>query len=493
MAKFEEQLSRMEFLMGYRTPVNEGVSRNIEYHTVGADGKVYGILREGSKYYIKTTEQGKQNLAESYDYINGFINRSENAYKSYNEASKQLELKLISINEAYGIHEDVATVDFNRGEKILANLTEEARKELNRVQQIMENSTKIGIVDNIGNHGDAESKGKSTGADTVKNNAPFDEKADVKLDRDSVATQSNPAKANKDYTEVDKNVETQLQSDKMVKGGSTIAKDFKDAHDDLDGDGVADKKPTGAKAVKMNESIEDENGDPLEDDEFSAFNDLDYDVVDGDEDLSADDGFNDIDPLAGTEPEPEVGSDIVGSDDEEDFDTMLEQFEDAVAKVSDPGECPDNTDAQGGEVLKNYNAKGSLSTQTCDRLNENTKKRINRIVESVCHEVLNKKKAPKKPVNESLEEAIVRIVKEEAHNLGVWGKHPRYGKQPMTVPANKEVLRGTANRDFNDDSAKGEEQYGKKIGSSAPFDKVVDMLTDSVMQTIKEQIAIKKK
>ena len=87
----------------------------------------------------------------------------------------------------------------------------------------------------------------------------------------------------------------------------------------------------------------------------------------------------------------------------------------------------------------------------------------------------------------SVKEKIDRIVKEEVTKLDVWGKHPRYQKEPMTTPANKEVLAGTADRDFNDDSAKGDQPYGRKIGSSAPFDdKVVDLLTDQVMNKIRE-------
>ena len=54
MAKYEDQLARMNFLMEYRAPEKKAVS-NIEFHANGADGKVYGILKEGTKYYIKTT------------------------------------------------------------------------------------------------------------------------------------------------------------------------------------------------------------------------------------------------------------------------------------------------------------------------------------------------------------------------------------------------------------------------------------------------------
>ena len=165
MAKYEDQVARMNFLMEYRTPEKKAFS-NIEYHANGADGKVYGIIKEGTKYYIKTTEVGKENISESYDYIGGFNNRRENEFTDYNKATKQLEFKLMSLNEAYGKHEKTSTVNVNRSEKVFAMLTEDARKEIDRMNQIFENSCTIG-KDCIC---DPESKGKSTGDNTVKNN-----------------------------------------------------------------------------------------------------------------------------------------------------------------------------------------------------------------------------------------------------------------------------------------------------------------------------------
>ena len=113
-------------------------------------------------------------------------------------------------------------------------------------------------------------------------------------------------------------------------------------------------------------------------------------------------------------------------------------------------------------------------------LNESEKK----LVKSLTESIYNKLVAPKKEL--TLEGYITRLVKEEITKLDVWGKHPKYGKEPMTHPEAKEVLAGTADRDFNDDSAKGSERYGKKIGDGKPFDqKVVDLLTDQVLAKIK--------
>ena len=68
---------------------------------------------------------------------------------------------------------------------------------------------------------------------------------------------------------------------------------------------------------------------------------------------------------------------------------------------------------------------------------------------------------------------------DELHDFG---KHPSYRKVPMTLPSNKEIAPNGA-RDWNDKSVEGEQPFGSKIGSGAPFDeKILDMLTDNIMQ-----------
>ena len=64
----------------------------------------------------------------------------------------------------------------------MSMLTESARKELDRMHSIFENS--FISKDNIGNHGNPEGKGTATGSNTTKNNAPFEEKATATLDKD---------------------------------------------------------------------------------------------------------------------------------------------------------------------------------------------------------------------------------------------------------------------------------------------------------------------
>lgn len=487
-SKFDSQLDRMQYLMGYRVPTNESKRSNkVEYHTLGADNKVYGILKEGNMYYIMTTEQGKEKLAESYEYIGGFNYRNENGYKSYNEATKQLELKMISLNEAYGKHEDVSVVDFNRGKKNLAVLTEEARKELDRMHQIFENSQTIGKD----NTGDPESKGKAT--DPAKQGDPFEKPVKAELDKDLKATAT--VESADDNTKVD-GVEKDLESDAMKTKKVDTAEEPKDAHDDLEGEGVADQHPTGAKAVKMNEGLE------FNPDDFHA-DDIDAkaDTLVGDDELSDEDLASfatedePIDEPVEEEPfaEPEEGDSL-----NDELDTLIREFEETEkamhgeeknieSKIEGPDKVMDGPhgglDVQGWNDEKVNEAVDRITNAVVKKLCEGKCESKEEKAE-VCPKCGKEKCECKKP--ETLKEAIDRIVAEEVQKLDAWGKHPRYRKQPMSTPANKEVLAGTAEKDWNDDSAKGEQPYGQKIGSSDPFEKVVDLVLDGIKSRLQE-------
>lgn len=518
-SNFDIQLEKALHLMEYeRKPIQESRT-NVQFYKMGADDKVYGIIREGASFVIKTTEPGKEKISESYSYIGGVNNAKANTYRDYNMATKQLELKLMSLNEAYGKKLATNTIDYDKSEKVLSNLTEEARAAINRANQIFENS--FISKDNIGNHGNPESKGTSTGANTTKNNAPFEDKAEAKLDKD-IKANGTVKGATPDNKEVAKGVESDLQSDKMKTANSGSEKDYKDAHDDLDGEGVADKKPAGGKVVRVNEGIfDDETIESPEEIDIDGLTDETPEVEDVD-DVPVDD----IDSTPELETDDTLDASLeddslVGFDDDSDLETMIREFEEQFAtdaeepvlesdsvitgpnKVLDGPHGTDGKDAEwervdesfiddeddesceGGvckgneETMKSYQSKGSLPVQTWDKMNESLESIVDDVYRRLCEGQKPKKKL-------TLQERINRIVKEEVTKLDAWGKHPRYQKPAFTTPANKEVLAGTADRDFNDDSAKGEAPYGKKVGSSAPYDKLVNMLTDSVLNTIKK-------
>lgn len=78
-----------------------------------------------------------------------------------------------------------------------------------------------------------------------------------------------------------------------------------------------------------------------------------------------------------------------------------------------------------------------------------------------------------------------RRVNEGQVDLG-YGKHPAYQKAPMTTPPNKEVAKD-GYRDWNDDSAKGDKPFGTQIGDRAPYDQLVQAITDSLMKKLNFQ------
>jgi hypothetical protein len=97
----KEAVNRMLELMG-KQPVNENTKTSVvELTKIGPDGKVYGIVRENHEYYIKVTNPKENLVTEDFQYIGGLQNKKSEAYPSYAKAIKQLNLKFLSLNEAY--------------------------------------------------------------------------------------------------------------------------------------------------------------------------------------------------------------------------------------------------------------------------------------------------------------------------------------------------------------------------------------------------------
>lgn len=77
----------------------------------------------------------------------------------------------------------------------------------------------------------------------------------------------------------------------------------------------------------------------------------------------------------------------------------------------------------------------------------------------------------------------MKNIKEDKVIMHDFGKHPGYRKKPMSLTGYVDAE--TKYRDWDDDSVKGDEPFGKKIGSSAPYNnKVVNIITDNVIKAI---------
>ena len=136
----------MKSLYTYGKEMNE--SKNLKTHTlehraVAADGITYGIIRENSKYYIKSAPKGKETIAEAYDYLGGFCNKGNYEYTSYANALKQFELKMASINEAHDQKVNIESLNPFRSHEVLREATDAMRDEIARQRQIMYNAAML--------------------------------------------------------------------------------------------------------------------------------------------------------------------------------------------------------------------------------------------------------------------------------------------------------------------------------------------------------------
>lgn len=104
--KGKEELQHIQELMNKLTPITEIVRNSVvEITKKGADGKIYAIVRENHNYFIKVATLKKGVLVtEDFQYIGGLQNKNEEVHPTYAKALKRLNMKLISLAEAFGDH-----------------------------------------------------------------------------------------------------------------------------------------------------------------------------------------------------------------------------------------------------------------------------------------------------------------------------------------------------------------------------------------------------
>lgn len=144
--KNSDQLARMKSLMSYGLQTeSKNTNKSVEFTKQGADGKTYAIIREGASYYIKCADKPNEVLAENFDYIGGFMNRSKYRYNSFTDAQKNLDMKMAVVAESCGKRGQVVTESWKpQGETVLmTETTERMREEIRRQRQIMSNANAI--------------------------------------------------------------------------------------------------------------------------------------------------------------------------------------------------------------------------------------------------------------------------------------------------------------------------------------------------------------
>ena len=455
------ELDRMKSLINYgkveESTQSGAIIPRVEYSQKAADGKTYGIIRECNKFYIKVApKKDTEVLAEDFDYIGGINNRRENEYATYAKASKQFDLKMMSINEAHAVKVPVEQFKEQEESDWQINETKEMRSELNRFMQITNNVQSILSEDKQGftmNH-DKVPEAPASHPSDKKVNSPFTDTAVANGDKDFTKTATDPAKQGAPFDKDGEATNADMQSDKKPTGKTDATYTEKAQY--VPDNTVADKKPSGGKVVRVTEG---KRTLKLTEEQVLAWNkskeymDMSHGTEIGStapyEEASFDEKVNedivDVNDVAGMEmdnedvPFPEVA----------DGGSYL-QFEKDYNDFENNDGFDDNYD------LSDIDAENAANADMDD--------------EFMFDDDFNESKNHKQQTNEI--------------ELHVFGEHPAYQKVPMTTPPATEVAPNGA-RDWNDDSVKSEKPFGRQIGSSAPFDeKVLDMLADSIMEKL---------
>lgn len=602
MANFNDQLQRMKGLMTYGA-VNEKKENNggaMEYHSLGADGKSYGIIRENQKFYIKVAPKSKEMVVEAYDYIGGFNNKKAYEYTSYSNALKNFELKMMSINEAYNPKVNMNTQLFEANGEVMTEGTKEMMSEIARQRQIMNNvaailnesstiscnntgvpeapktsgfSAKIGEPFNVTAKAELDSDFKKTAEKPEKQGEPFGDSAKAETEKDaqyvpsgSVANQKpkggkvvkvdeSTMKMWEMMAKLDKSFNLNEACDEwgscglpssegvgspdghLMEAEEDIAgfadDNFEDTADDMndvepesefgdenmsddefdaeEGENFGDEEDFDAEDEFSFDVENDEEGfddEEMPEDEFDAEEDMDMDV-DGDGEIGGDAEVDalraeieqlkaELAELKGEDmPEDEFGDEegFEGEDegfyadpeelgDEEDFDD-----EEMPEEEFDDEEDFDGAEMDDEEMDEEFNPEvdaqyDEFDESVLDGVDEEDDFEGEEMPEDEFG-ISESRKTQLMPIIENLVKTIKskNSLNEEGTKLNDFGKHPGYRKKPMNLP-----VTGSDNengmKDWNDESVYSEQPFGSKIGDSAPFDKVVKAVTDSVMEAI---------
>ena len=435
----DSQINRMKNLMSYGL---QSENKNIPFVSIeskmeGADGKMYGIVREGANYYIKVAPKKEKLIREDFDYIGGYTHRSENRYESYAKASKDLELKLISLREAHadGKNIIIESWDPKASEKYSQEATEKMRKEILRERKIMENANIIRTKKNATTCPDCDMPGlKDAMSPKTGNEKPETGKGP---DKDKVFT------------------------DKVGDG------DMKDLKEDVDtnaamseGDGTANTGSTES-AVNTGDTANITEGEDVPDNDDD---DEDYDIDDdseGDDDGRLDRIEDIVNKIAGKLGLDTGEIDTAKYDDDDLFDDDDDEGDDDDFDDDDDfGDDFDDDDEEGDD--------DDFDDDDEDLKAESRKRKGPHIFESKSHR---------------------RAMRENADE---YGHHPSFRKQPFTLPK-EEIEDKEGYYDMNDDSVKGSKPYATQKGKGTPFTVDIEAIENSIEESVRRILKKKSK
>lgn len=508
-----KELDTMKRLINYgkveESATNTGMlTPRLEFSAVAADGKTYGIIKECNKFYIKVApKKNTEVLAEDFDYIGGFMNKKENEYPTYAMASKQFDLKMMSINEANAVKAQVTQFKEQEPSDWQINETKEMRNEINRFNQILGN---VSVILNENEYKPVANNGKVPEAPAShpsekKVNAPFTDTAVAKGDKEFETKQTDPTKAGGPFTKDGEVTDSDMQSDKKATK-NTDATYFEKAEYVPEGS-VADKKPSGGKVTRADESKRrtikltesqvlawNQNKDYMDTSRGTEIGDTAPYDTEIEMELTEAEGVVAHNAENQNTPNNETGHE----GDTAPYDTELEKnvnegvwddFDDPYALNDDDFEFlnrigGDKRAARAARVANKEIDDEVFSSERDDKVaatydNDVPFPEVDEVDNEFEGDDVEFEDTPENDL-EGIIDSIVRECVSEA-KLDVWGKHPAYQQAPMTLPPNVEVAPNGA-RDWNDKSVESEKPFGSQIGSGAPFDeKVLDVLTDAIM------------
>ena len=516
MNNVNNQISRMKAMMTYglQTESKNNQYSGVEYQRAGADGKTYGIVREGTKFYIKVANKQNNVIKEDFNYIGGFRNRKDYEYSSYANALKNFEMKMSSINESVGNRTPmVESWNPERRELLMVEATESMRREIARQREIMGNAVMIQEKKNysVVMEGDGCCKVNSECAKTQKNNIkktsdgkgeptgnggdPFTEKVGSEqkgTQKTNVKKEYKPVMEgeqvlgwndNEDYLDTSNGTEIgdgapfnkELNSDSEMENGTVeegVAMHNTDNQNspEVGVNEVGDDAPFTEKANNELQEDDELDGELIDDAEpLDADSEGEEFVDDMDSDFD-DEEFNDEDL-----EDEELDSEDLESEEFDETESRLSAIEDMIAKIAEKL----GVDAFEDDSL--YDDDKEIDTE-----DEFDSEEIDAEDEFDDEDDFETEDEDEYEVFESV--AYRKLMKEE--NMDYFGKHPAYQKEPMDTPSSQHQEKQDY-YDMNDDSVKSEQPFGQEIGDGAPFEIDPKEITNAIAESIKR--VLKKK
>jgi hypothetical protein len=537
MAKIDEQISRMKGLMNFGIVENKQNSYNhLEYSNEGADGKLYGIVREGTKFFIKQASKpkdGKQAIVENFDYIGGWMNRKDNQYSSYADCLKNFDLKMMSLRESCGNKKGVVveSLDPNKKEILAVQGTKLMKEEIARQKQIMLNASVI-------NEGQKKAKPinekavKECGASECGVSECGDMEDVDKSQKPNMKNECSPKfgkgakyckgkkckngkckcsestevlgfnRANKDYMDTSHGTEIGSSSPfnkKANDGKNNHSNETDDESEMKNGvvegkvnEDVATKEPSPIKGhYSMDDGLPETagvgevgDGKPFEKKakaNVQEATDLDDDDL---EDTDDDTEINDDEMPQMSADEDEISND--DNDDMDDDDSEVEidmdgQDDDISSKLDDIMSRLDDLESKIDD--SDYDDDELYSDDDEDNDDANIEIDMDEPYESEDNEDYDN--------NMPMESRRYRGRRVNEDRLNVWGKHPAYQKKVMTLPKSQHQ----EFPDYNvwDEDIPNDRPYGGKIGRGIPFEKEPDAIDNSIEESITKILGRKKK